>query len=554
MLLFGYRNKLIPKFFAFMSFIVTAVAFLLIFSILVLIHEGGHYFAARLSGIKVEEFGLGLPPRAWGKRRGETIYSINWVPFGGFVRLLGESGGDPKMLKNKASFIAKSARARIFVVSAGVMMNYILAIFLLTIGFIVGIEPLVVDYDDFLTAIEEGSYVMNNGVLIDEVTVGGIADQKGFERGDRIVSINDDTFITADILKGFISGERSGVSEVKIERNGETRLIRIEEEGDLGVKPYTVFGLFRLVVAEVEPGSRAFNAGVLPGDVILKINDTQIYGYEDYEKVKRSSNSLRYTLLRDGVVKNIHVDYPEHSLLTVSNVYSDTPARRAGLVTGDVIVSVNGKPISKSSDLVDEAKNGQGRELAYQIFRRGQSMVFNITPDKDGLIGVSLANMDSYSNDDLGIYETIVQESLVDVKNVQYPLLQAPGKAFNECNRLAVLTVDMAGNLIRSVITKFQVPEGVAGPVGIVRLTHTFAQQGIWSLLRFMALLSLSLAIINILPLPALDGGRLLFILIEVLTGRRINQRFESMIHTVGFVLLMILIVIVSYNDILRFF
>lgn len=92
-----------------MEFIVTAIVFVLIFSVLVLIHEWGHFAAARRAGIKVEEFGFGLPPRIWGKKKGETLYSINAIPFGGFVKLLGEDSRDPKLLKNKRSFIAKKA-------------------------------------------------------------------------------------------------------------------------------------------------------------------------------------------------------------------------------------------------------------------------------------------------------------------------------------------------------------------------------------------------------------------------------------------------------------
>ncbi|HLG25413.1 MAG TPA: site-2 protease family protein, partial [Candidatus Gracilibacteria bacterium] len=124
--------------------------------------------------------------------------------------------------------------------------------------------------------------------------------------------------------------------------------------------------------------------------------------------------------------------------------------------------------------------------------------------------------------------------------------------AFEESGKLSVITVEMFANVLKSVFTRFTVPEGVAGPVGIAQLTHTFVQEGILSLLRFMALLSLSLAIINILPFPALDGGRLFFILVEVVTGRKLGGKFEAWIHAIGFVLLMLLIFAVTYNDILR--
>lgn len=537
-----------------MSFIVTAFAFLSIFSVLVLIHEGGHYFAAKLSGIKVEEFGMGLPPRIWGKRKGETIYSINLIPFGGFVRLLGESGSDPKILKNKASFAAKSARARIFVVSAGVMMNYLLAVFLLTIGFIVGIEPMVVDYNDFLKVIDDGTYVMDYGVVVEKVTEGGVAEQNGIQSGDRIVSLNGQKFFSGEQINTFIEGERTDSSVIEIDNNGERRRVELGAGGDLGMQTFSIHSFWRLVIADVKEDSPAFNAGLKSGDIIMKINDRNIYDFPDYFEEKLVNDNVRYTVLRDSRLLGFNVEYPTQDNLIVTRVYEGTPAFGSGLEIGDILLSVDGKAVKKSNELVEIAKKSIGKSISYKVSRNGQALDFELVPDKDGLIGVGLSNVDSYSNDDLSLYDTIFQESLIEVKDVKYPFWEAPFKAASECSRLAVLTVDMAGGLFKSLATKLKVPDGVAGPVGIAQLTHTFVQQGVWPLLRFMALLSLSLAIINILPLPALDGGRLFFILIEVLSGRRINQRFESMIHAIGFMLLMLLILFVSYNDILRFF
>ena len=117
-----------------MAYLITVIVFVLVFSVLVLVHEFGHFYMAKKSGIKVEEFGFGLPPRVLGKKKGETIYSINAVPFGGFVRMYGEDSKNSKYLKSKRSFAAKPLRSRILVVTAGVIMNFLLAWFLLFIG------------------------------------------------------------------------------------------------------------------------------------------------------------------------------------------------------------------------------------------------------------------------------------------------------------------------------------------------------------------------------------------------------------------------------------
>ena len=96
--------------------------------------------------------------------------------------------------------------------------------------------------------------------------------------------------------------------------------------------------------------------------------------------------------------------------------------------------------------------------------------------------------------------------------------------------------------------------DSVAGPVGIAQMTHTFVQEGFIPLIRFVAILSLSLAVINILPFPALDGGRLLFLIIEMITGRRVNQKWEAYVHAFGYLLILLLLLVVTYSDILRLF
>jgi regulator of sigma E protease len=170
------------------------------------------------------------------------------------------------------------------------------------------------------------------------------------------------------------------------------------------------------------------------------------------------------------------------------------------------------------------------------------------------LIGVGLSRIYSYENDDLSVYGTDVATSVLKIGNVSYPFWIAPIKAFEESGRLSVLTAQTFVDVIKSLVTKFVVPEGVAGVVGIAQLTHVYVQAGALPLLRFVALLSLSLAMINIFPIPALDGGKLLFILVEAVSGRKVNQKFESIVHMIGFALLMLLILVITYSDIVRIF
>jgi len=139
-----------------MHLLLTILVFFLIFSLLIVIHELGHFMMARRHGVKVEEFGFGLPPKLWSKKVGETEYSINAIPFGGFVRLLGEDSHDKKAKTSPKSFSRKTLFQRFQIVFAGVAMNFLLAWLLLSIGFTVGMQPLLVNGDDFLQAVREG--------------------------------------------------------------------------------------------------------------------------------------------------------------------------------------------------------------------------------------------------------------------------------------------------------------------------------------------------------------------------------------------------------------
>ena len=362
----------------------TTVAFIIIFSVLVLVHEWGHFAAARKSGMHVEEFGVGLPPQAkkvYKDKKG-TIYSLNWIPFGGFVRIFGDNATDEKTLNDKKSFASKSIWQRTMVILAGVTMNFLLAWVLITIGFTFGMRP-------------------------------------------------------------FLVGQ-----------------------------------------ADIDKGIKA------------------------------------------GIIETQNAYY-------VKDVEAGMPLSKTDLKSGDHIVSINGVAISKKIVLKDILKPNLKNEITY--IRDKETKKLTVTANNEGKIGMSYYPQD-----------------LLNVKKVKYPFYKAPIKAFSEIWRLSVLTVKMIGNVVSSIVSKFTVPEGVAGPVGIYKMTEAFANQGFMALVQFTALLSISLGVINIMPFPALDGGRFLFIIFEAITRRKANAKWETIIHTIGFALLMIFILIITWNDIVK--
>jgi len=363
----------------------TIISFIVIFSLLVLVHELGHFTAARRSGIKVEEFGIGLPPKILTIRKDKTgtAYTLNWIPFGGFVRLFGEDSFDPKILKNKHSFASKTLLQRTFVVVAGVLMNFILAWLLVTLGFTVGMKPFLATQSD-----------------VDKAVASGIV---------------------------------------------ETRPV--------------------FYVHEIDP---------------------------------------------------------------------QLPLAKSELKKGDYIISVNGMPVGETLKLGDVILPNTLNTLAF--LHEGREKALMTPSDAQGKLGMTIS----------------LEHYILHVNEIRYPFYVAPFKAIGEVGRLSVLTVRMLGDVVRSLVTKLTVPEGVAGPVGIARMTHTFAQQGFMALVQFTAILSLSLAVINIMPFPALDGGRLLFIVFELVLRRRLNAKWEAITHSVGYALLMLLILVITWNDVLN--
>lgn len=370
-----------------MTFLVSALAFILLLTLLIIIHELGHYLFARLFGVEVEEFGFGLPPRAKTlfKKYG-TNFTLNWIPFGGFVRLKGENAVDRETRYSKGSFAHASIFARIVILCGGVLMNFTLAFALLTFGF------------------SYGRWVPNFYSSIEEL-------EAAAERG-----------------------------EVQLK---------------LGV-----------YIQDVLPGSAAEVAGV-----------------------KKDS----------------------------------------------MIESVDGKTVEKPADVVDLQKDKQ--TVTYVVLEGTERVRKEITITlADGKSGVALSPF------------------AAEISGPRRDLGTSVGLALKETKFMAVQTVHGMVNLVRSLVLRGAVPEGITGIVGIAVLTYGSVQEGLMTYLRLVALLSLSLAILNILPLPALDGGRLLFVIIEGIIRRPLNQRFELITNTVGFFLLIGLIIIITFNDVIHLF
>ena len=380
--------------------LMTVIIFIITLLILVVIHELGHFLMAKRFNIKVLEFGFGIPPRAWGKKVGDTLVSVNWLPFGGFVHLLGEDEEGEEKKKNlkdwnKRSFSTQNVWKRISVVVAGVVMNLLLAWFLFYI----------------------------------------ILGSTGFK----------------------------------------TELPLIEQHQFVGVN-------------------------------------------------QRNEN-----------------------MVLVSEVVSGSPADNAGIKAGDKVVTINDEFVDSSQELIDKTKSLAGPEIKLVLTNetkefKGVTVIPRQNPPEGqgplgvGLVSFELANLS---------YETPMQK-----------VFSGPIHSWN----LTAYSGKILGSLIASSIKEKKlepISHAVAGPVGITSVANTIltsTDEPLIPYLNFMAVLSLNLAVLNLFPFPALDGGRLFFLLIEAVVGKRINPKIERWVHSVGMAILLTLILLITFSDIRKLF
>lgn len=368
--------------------IITILIFLAVLSILVFVHEAGHFIVAKRSGMKVHEFGFGFPPRAfgiqkvngkwkfvWGHKDTETddtVYSVNWIPLGGFVKIMGEDSDDGQI--DERSFGNKPFWRRFFTLAAGVIMNFILAGVLLAIGYMAGLPVAVQDLNDV--------------------------------------------------------------------PNGAT------------------FTQRQVAIIDVAPDSPAAKAGIMPSDIVQSVDDQKFESVEALQEYVRTNK---------GKVMNFDVKrVSEEKSFTVESL--------------------------------SEPKEGEG------------------------VVGIGLA-----------LYGKI-----------QFGPLQAIGQGFHTAYNQLVAIATGLYNLFASG----EGLESLGGPVKIAQVTGQVAETGFIPLLQFAAFLSLNLALLNALPLPALDGGRILFLLIEKIRGKKNNAKIEQYANAIGFMALLLLMLLITVRDV----
>ena len=443
-----------------MQFLETIFYFIVTLGVLVFVHEFGHFLAAKLCGMRVDRFSIGFPPRAFGKQIGETDYCVSWIPIGGYVKIAGmiDESFDTEYLSKAPEpweFRAKPIWQRMIVISAGVIMNILLAI-----------------------AIFWGiNYVQGKSVRetteIGHVFDGSEAARGGLKAGDRVMQINGTSIAHWDQI----------LNAVYVKNMGSDITFTVLRDGH-------EVQVFFPRTSIPEPTERSFESTF-------------------------------------GIV-------PNHMEVVIGTVEPGKPADVLGLKPRDVILSLNGTAVDFNDQKVKEIVQAHaGKPLMIEWKRGEQIMKGSTIPTDDGRIGISF-----------GLIYT------GPVTKVQYSLLEAFPEGMNDIVNYTRLSVQQIWQIITG---KRPFAESVSGPVKIAQLATQTAELGIITYLGFMALLSISLAILNILPFPALDGGHLIFLVYEGVFRREIPVRVKLGLQKAGFVLLLAFMAFVVYNDIINY-
>ena len=437
-----------------MAFLTTLFYFVFTIGVLVLIHELGHFLTAKLFGMRVDRFSIGFPPRAFGKKVGDTDYCISWIPIGGYVKIAGmvDESFDTEFIGKQPQqweFRSKPIWQRIVVISGGVLMNILLGI------------------------------VIFWGII-------------------------------------FYQGKT--------------------------VKPVKVIG-------HVTVESPAAKAGLRSGDKFLHINGKSAANWEEIENLIYTevlSNDLAIEVERDGQILSFAVDhsssmqiledrfgiFPEGLAPVVTSVESGKPAEQIGLQPRDVLLRVDGKAVTFNS-LPEAVKQFAGKEISIEWKRGGELQQALITPTAEGRIGVGLGAM--YTG---------------PLENIRFSFLGALPEGIKDAWEMSWLNLKSIWQIVTGSVS---LSKSVAGPIMIAQMATRSAEVGIVSFLGFMALLSMNLAILNLIPFPALDGGHLVFLAYEGIFRREFPNKVKIAVQQVGFVLLLVFMAFVLYNDLVKF-
>mgnify|MGYP002638958758 FL=1 len=443
-----------------MDFFTALLSFALTIGILVTVHEYGHYWVAKKFNVKILRFSVGFGKVIKSFKRGETEFTLCAIPLGGYVKMLDENEANVADSEKHRAFNRQSVYKRFAIVLAGPVANFLLAILLYALIFIIGV----------------------NGIkpIVESVTDSGFFDQAGLQAGDELLSINN--VLTPSI---------SEFSNQFIQTN-DTQPLIIQARSKLSNLKTSTLNL--------------------TGDFLA--NPEQ--GLDQYLGFKFSTPKLS---------------------AIIDQVMVDSAASKAGLRSQDEVLNANGQSISTWQDFVIVIQARPIKPIKLLIRRNTKNLTLTLTPElinNSPKVGVSVVVPQDYLKD----WQVLIQKDPIDA------FLSAGSKVY----QLTLLNLKM----IKKMIIGEASIDQISGPVSIANYAQKSAEIGLIPFLSFLALISIGLGLLNLLPIPLLDGGHLFFYIIEIIKGSPVNESVQQVFAKFGLFVILSLTFVALYNDLIR--
>jgi regulator of sigma E protease len=424
---------------------------LVLIGVMIMIHELGHFWAARFFDVKVDAFSFGFGPRLFGFRRGDTDYRFSLILLGGYVKMAGEQVTDGN-LDDPRSFLAKPRWQRLIIAFAGPAMNLVLAVALMTGLFMFKYQKVA---DEDMQAV------------IGHVMPDSPAAKAGIQDNDRIVRLGD-------------------------KKNPNWDDVAIKE----------IASAYRPMNLTIQRGGKYFDTTVTPN-----LSERSGMGFAGWD---------------------------ERGEIQLAAVEAGMPAEKAGLKKGDLLVSVNGQPIHSQIKFQEMTKNSGGKPIEIHLLRAGQPLAITVQP--------VFSNLDGPSRWMIGVMPQ--QKFRIVTTRLSFPAALDESVKTNAKQSLLIV------EFLKGMVERRMSPKNLTGPIGIAREAGSAAREGASEFFQLMCMVSLNLAIFNLLPIPILDGGVIVMLLVEMLMQRDLSLNVKEAVFKVGFVCIMVIVAFAIYNDI----
>jgi len=543
--------------------------FIILLGLLIFVHELGHFLVAIACGVHVEVFSLGFGKKLLQYNRKGTIYCISMIPLGGYVKMYGDDvNADIPAEKKSQSFTHKSVYQRIAIVLAGPLMNFFFAILIFAIVATLGEDA--------------------RAPKLGDIALGSKASTLGFQSGDTILAVDGQAVHSWDQVQAMMN-KRIGlpltfeVSQAQAASKRSVEAIPDSKQNpnilSLDSQIGELEGLSLNSIAPVigvRSGSAAEAAGLKTGDRIVAMNDQPIAHYRELTaawsaasfplklKLERSSSeSMDPATIKDPRKKaptekpsELELSIPnqiafeaagiDSSELYLFSIVKGSPAEKAGLASGDKILSISEVAITSWEKVVSQIKSFNGRDPVALVVQRGtETKNFSIVPEMTSHTTLFGGEEKRFT---IGIVPWVTMANLELVKIQVSNPLKAAQRGFQKTVDASVMTLVSFVRLIQGMIS----PKHIGGVISIGQAAHETYKMGLTSFLQMMAVISVHLFVLNLLPVPVLDGGHLLFYSIELLRGTPLSMRKLEIAQQVGLVLLMSLMAFALFNDFSR--